>query len=234
MPKPDLTDLRRRDLPRMHRGRPMLEVRMDGDTPKTLSGYGAVFYREGDAGTEYWLWDDLVERIMPGAFDRALREDDVRSFFNHDRNCILGRRSGRPEDTLRLSVDQIGLRYEVDFDARDADHQKVFPKVHSRKVDGSSFMFVPDEEVWRSIKDEDDRTIDIIEVVSVQLWEVGPVVFPAYEGTTSEARMQMRSEFTEAVRQARDRKRSASGSGDLARLRHRMVVESGLRTLGLH
>ena len=40
------------------------------------------------------LGDKIMERIMPGAFDRALEEDnDVLGLFNHDQNQLLGRRS---------------------------------------------------------------------------------------------------------------------------------------------
>lgn len=228
------SELRRRDLPREFSGRPMLEMRMEGDKPRMLSGYGAVFYRENEPGTEYWLWTDLVERIMPGAFDRALREDDVRAFFNHAPDTILGRRALKPEDTLRLSVDNVGLRYEIDFDAADPDHQRIFPKVHTRKVDGSSFMFVPTNEVWRKITDANDNTIDVIEVVEVRLWEVGPVVFPAYEGATSETRRRMHRDHTSREREARDRRLAAAGSSTEARdrLRHRVQVQDFCRQNG--
>ena len=78
----------------------------DGDDkPPVITGYGAVFYDPNDPGTEFRIWDDMVERIMPGAFDRAIREDDVRSFFNHDENIILGRNRSAPA-TLALSVER--------------------------------------------------------------------------------------------------------------------------------
>lgn len=221
-------DMRRRDLPASLQGRQLLQVRMDGEAPKTLAGYGAVFYREGEPGTEYWLWDDLVERIMPGTFDRALQEDDVRSFFNHDPDTILGRRSFSERDTLRLSVDDIGLRYEVDYDPEDSDHQRIFPKIASGKVSGSSFMFVPLAETYRS-ETVDGKRLDIIEVQEVQLWEVGPVVFPAYEGTTSEARRRMLGNLTTRERADRDRRAQDINAERLQRFRHRAAVQHQLR-----
>ena len=166
------------------RGRLTTETR-DGDTvPSIVAGYGAVFYNADDPGTEYWLWDDVAERIMPGAFDRALAEsDDVRSFFNHDANLILGRASA---GTLDLSVDGTGLRYVVEPpDTAAARH--VLESVARGDTSGSSFMFVPTVTAWR----EEERGEDIVfirEIESVRLFEVGPVVFPAYESATSEAR----------------------------------------------
>jgi phage head maturation protease len=55
----------------------------------TLSGYGAVFYQVGQRGTEYPLALGVVERIMPGVFDRAVREDDTRILFNHSLTGFL-------------------------------------------------------------------------------------------------------------------------------------------------
>lgn len=227
----------RRDLPLEFRSQKdaqsieTISVRMDGEKPKTLSGYGAVFYRETEPGSEFWLWDDLVERLMPGCFDRSLKEDDIRSFFNHDPNRILARRAFSADDTLRLSVDEVGLRYELDFDAADPDHVSVFGKVRTRKVSGSSFMFVPIAETYRSEMDPDTKKrIDIIEVTDVLTYEAGPVVFPAYEATSSEVRRRMRRDLAEQEREANERRRAAFGN-ELARFRHRVDVDSVLRSL---
>jgi HK97 family phage prohead protease len=209
-----------------------LQVRAEGDTIKALSGYGAVFYRAGEPGSEYWLWSDLVERLMPGCFDRALKEDDVRSFFNHEPDSVLARRAFSANDTLKLSVDEIGLRYEIAYDATDNDHVKVFGKVRSGKVTGSSFMFVPTAETYRTETDpETKQRIDIVEVNEVRLYEVGPVVFPAYDATTSEVRRRMAGELTAAERDARERRNAASEADRAKQLRHRIAVDTKLRGL---
>lgn len=195
-----------RALPVKFRGVKAVEVRAEGDTPKTISGYGAVFYNASDPGTEYQLWTDYYERIMPGCFDRAIREDDVRSMFNHDSNQLLGRRAFTPNDTLALSVDATGLRYDVTIDMTDPTHQSLVPKLRSGKVDGASFMFVVTDRVWREeTRGEGDakRTVSIVEITGVQLWEVGPVVFPAYEAATSEARTAERRAIEEFRTQKR-------------------------------
>src|ERR1700728_2523684 len=85
-----------------------LAKRSDGTSE--ICGYGAVFY-DGTPDTEYPMWPGAVERIMPGAFDRALREDDVRGLFNHDPNLLLGRTAS---GTMRLRVDDVGLWYSID------------------------------------------------------------------------------------------------------------------------
>ena len=59
---------------------------------KTISGYAAVFFREGDPGTQYELFEGAVERIMPGAFDDALRDrTDVVALLIHNFDWLLGR-----------------------------------------------------------------------------------------------------------------------------------------------
>lgn len=234
------SELRRRDLPAKFRANnadlAAVEVRTEGDNPKSLGGYGAVFYRASDPGSEYWLWNDLVERLMPGCFDRALKEDDVRSFFNHDPNTILARRAFQASDTLKLSVDEIGLRYEMAYDNTDPDHVSVFGKVRTKKVTGASFMFVPTAEAYRSETDPETKTrIDIIEVTEVRLYEVGPVVFPAYESATSETRRRMRSDLTTREREARDRRTAAglstSDAERLALFRSRVKCDAFFRSL---
>ena len=75
-----------------------------------IEGYAAVFY-DGTERTEFRLGPNMVERIHPGAFDEAFRDDDVVALFNHDQSLIIGRRSA---GTLRLSLDARGARYEID------------------------------------------------------------------------------------------------------------------------
>lgn len=152
-----------------------VETRADGK--KTIVGYGAVFHRAGDPGTEYELWPGLVERVDRHAFDRAIVDDDVRSAFNHDVSLILGRKAA---GTLRLTVDEIGLRYEVDPPAARAD---VLESIERGDVTGSSFAFEPLVQEWR---DDGDRELRILK--DVRLHETGPVTFPAYTSATAGVR----------------------------------------------
>lgn len=159
---------------------PELKERADDKKPMIV-GYAAVYYDPANPGTEYKLWDGFVERMMPGAFDRAIREmDDVRALFNHDSSLLLARTKS---STLRLSVDATGLLYEIDA-PESALGAQVTESVGRGDLDGSSFAF--------QIESEDMRKIDnvwIAEIKSVKpLYDVGPVTWPAYEATTSELR----------------------------------------------
>jgi HK97 family phage prohead protease len=146
-----------------------------------IVGYAAKFYREADPGTQYELWRGAVERIMPGAFDEAVAGDDVRALFNHDSSQILGRtKSG----TLKLSVDDVGLRYEVE-PADTSVYRDVQTFLQRGDVDGSSFQFsIPaDGERWSR-----QGSLEIREITKVKLFDVGPVTFPAYSAATSGVR----------------------------------------------
>ena len=166
-----------------------VEVRKAADGQgDVITGYGAVFFNAADPGTEYALWSDIIERILPGAFDRALREDDVRCFFNHDPNLILGRRNpaaAAAEQTLSLSIDSVGLRYSVrPSDSAIAQHP--LSAVGRGDVSGSSFMFEVGKSTWVEEKTAGGDTRWIREITEIApLYELGPVCFPAYEATTA-------------------------------------------------
>lgn len=158
-----------------------VEVRSE-DGRNTLTGYAAVFHREGEEGTEYRLdgVGRVVERIAPEAFERALKEEhDVRALFNHESDNLLGRSSA---GTLRLSVDDIGLRYDIDLPDTQVGRD-VLEYVRRGDLNGSSFAFRPLDEEARS---EGDKTVYVVR--DLQLIDVGPVVFPAYKATEASLR----------------------------------------------
>lgn len=170
-----------------------IEVRAGEKGGAVLSGYASVFFKASDPGTRYELWDGYEERIMPGAFDRAMREDDVRGLVNHDPNQLLGRtKSG----TMRLSVDDKGLRYEIDVPDT-ADGRDTVTKIRRGDLDGSSFAFVTTDEEW--VKEGGTH---VRNVKGVQLFDVGPVTYPAYEATTADARSAIEGRAEAALRAA--------------------------------
>ena len=156
-----------------------VEMRGDGEN-RYFFGYAAVFYRESEPGTEYRLYEDGLERIKPGAFDRALNDGhDARGLYNHDSNHLLGRVSN---DTCRLSVDAIGLRFEIPFNESDPDHQKVQAKIERGDLTGCSFAFSNVSADWEE-RNADGKTVQIRNITDLDLHDVGPVTYPAYEAT---------------------------------------------------
>tara|TARA_R110000803_G_scaffold57828_1_gene115934 strand:- start:129 stop:764 length:636 start_codon:yes stop_codon:yes gene_type:complete len=142
-----------------------------------LVGYGAVFgKRSQDLG-------GFTEIIEPAAFNRSLSEGgDVLCCVNHDVNLLLGRSAS---DTLRLSVDDVGLRYEIDMPDTTAGRDAM---ALAKRGDlfGSSFTFsvAPSGERWT----EDDEGRKTRFLSEVRLYELGPVVSPAYLDTTVASR----------------------------------------------
>ena len=155
-----------------------VETRADGS--KRIVGLAAVYY-DGTKETEYELWPGVRERIQPGAFARILKEKpDVRALFNHDPNHILGRTAKK---TLILRSTDDGLEYEIDPPdtqmARD-----VMALLERGDIDGSSFSFRIKEET--TINEEKDVIYELADFA--QLYDVGPVTFPAYTATTADLR----------------------------------------------
>jgi HK97 family phage prohead protease len=147
-----------------------LEIRHEENGQRVVVGYGAVFNRlSNDLG-------GFTERIEPGAFD-GRTDDDVRFLLNHDPNYIFGRTiSG----TLNLSIDSIGLRYEVTLpDTQSASELAV--SLERGDITQSSFAFTVAEDDWD--QDENNNMIRTIRRVS-RLWDVSAVVYPAYPEAT--------------------------------------------------
>lgn len=169
------------------RSKPRIEARADAPTAKMIVGYAAVFYDPQDPGTQYRLWDNAVERIMPGAFTAAVKEDDVRGLANHEVTWLLGRTKA---GTCRVFEDAIGLRYEIDVPDTQAGRDTL-TSLERGDLDGSSFAF--DVYGRRGRVQWSEETIDgvsleVREIHECELFDVGPVAYPAYESTTSGAR----------------------------------------------
>ena len=154
-----------------------VEARADGG--RMIVGYGAVFYRADDPGTEYELFDNFFERVDPTAFDRVISEgQEVRGLFNHSPDHLLG----RVPKTMRLKTDKVGLRYEIDLPDTTLGRD-LLVSIERGDLKGSSFSF---DVVGQRFEKEDGREIRTL--TDVNMFDVGPVTFPAYEATSAEVR----------------------------------------------
>jgi len=145
----------------------------DGAEREWIVGYAAKF------GVNSLDLGDFVERIDPGAFgivaERRGRKKplETRALWNHDANYPLARYPG----TLRMTVDEVGLRYE--FPVPDTTYGRdIASNIRAGIVKGSSFSFtVPSGgDSWAV---EDGRSVRTIQKIDTLL-DVGPVTFPAY------------------------------------------------------
>ena len=108
-----------------------------GGDPPRITGYAAVFYRADDPSTEFRLGEIFAERIERGAFDKTLERGDVAALFSHRHDQVLGHtQSG----TLRLSIDDRGLKYEIDPPDTQLGRD-VVTSIRRGDIRGSSFGF---------------------------------------------------------------------------------------------
>jgi len=148
-------------------------VEEEGQAPR-IEGYAALCNVLSDG-----RWG-VREQITPGAFTKAIAEDDVRALWNHDSSLVLGRIQN---GTLKLHEDERGLAFEVTPPdtqwARDA-----LVTLRRGDVNQMSFGFETVRDEWHS--QEDGGVIRTLQ--EVRVYDVSPVAFPAYPQTTAEVR----------------------------------------------
>lgn len=164
------------DFERRVSGRVGVETRADG-SGRRLVGHAAVFDSlSGDLG-------GFREQIRAGAFSNSLQGNpDIRALWNHNDGQVLGRtRAG----TLQLTEDAEGLRAEIDLPDTQAGRDAV-TSVERGDVSQMSFAFRvrPGGQSF----DENEQGEIIRTLTDVELFEVSPVTFPAYEATKVDAR----------------------------------------------
>ena len=139
----------------------------------TLDGYGATF---GDWTEINDRAGSFQEQIAPGAFKRTIGQRTPVLQFDHGAHPLIGSIPlGR---ITSISEDDHGLRVR----ARLSDNWLVEPvrdAIKDGAVTGMSFRFRVVADAWENRDGTDYRTIS-----EVELYEVGPVVFPAYESTS--------------------------------------------------
>lgn len=167
------------------RCQPHLREAADGGESRTIEGYAVVFGVRSVLLADWY--DRYYEVIEPGAIDEArLREMDIKMTMFHDREILLAR-SNKGQGTLKLSVDEVGVKYE--FEApRTCDGDNALELVRRGDLSGSSFTFWSDERssVRYELLDDDVllRHVDRIDKV----YEMTIAADPAYVETTVTAR----------------------------------------------
>lgn len=153
----------------------------DDNGALAIEGYFAVF------NSNYEIAPGLSESIAPGAFDNTL-SGDIRALINHDTTLVLGRTKA---NTLQLRTDSHGLWGHIDINPNDTDAMNLYNRVQRGDVDQCSFGFdiISEETDFR-----EDGSIHWT-IKEVELYEVSPCTFPAYEETNIAARTKERDEL---------------------------------------
>lgn len=143
------------------------------DGQNTLVGYALKFEQKYPVAffTEEIARDALKDADM----------SDVRALLNHDPNFVLGRTTS---NTLRLSVDEIGLRYEILLpETQAAKDLAVSIKRGDISQSSWGFTLMYDEnrmgDEWTRVNGKDHRRITNVKKV----YDVSPVTFPANPNT---------------------------------------------------
>ena len=156
-----------------------LELRDGGENLPTIAGYTAVYDQETRIGSAKAGFREVIRR---GFFTRAINErHDVRALFNHNSDNILARSKN---GTLKMREDSRGLFVEFEPADTQAGRDTV-TSIRRGDVDGMSFAFTTKTVRWT--EDDEDPANDLRELLEIeQLYDVGPVVYPAYEQTTAD------------------------------------------------
>ena len=160
-----------------------IEVRTDeeGET-KGLTGYAAKFNEESKPLRDWW-GDEFVEVIAPGAFKSSLENNTIKALYNHNPDYVLG---STKAGTLRLEEDEIGLRFDLDLPNTQIAND-LYEGVKRGDIDGVSFGFRVKEDKWTEVKMDDGwKTIRTLR--EIDLIEISPTAFPAYEQTEVDCR----------------------------------------------
>ncbi|MFB7142070.1 HK97 family phage prohead protease [Gottfriedia sp. NPDC056225] len=166
---------------------PEIREKNSEDESSKIVGYAVKWGQRSNTIGYYYKFE---ERFEKGAFFDAIN-GDVIAAWNHDWNEILGRSTS---GTLLLEEDDIGLRYEITMPLW-AD--KYVETVQRGDVSGSSFTFIPEVEEWDETNEVALRTIK-----KAKLYEVSPVVFPAYP--QSEAGVRSMEDVFETFQRSRN------------------------------
>ncbi len=145
-----------------------VEVRSSEEGKKYIEGY-AIKWNQLSQLMHGWF----KERFLKGAFTESLASQEVIATWQHNWEEVLG----RTPKTLELWEDEIGLKYRIDPPSHASNR---IESIERGDVIGSSFTFAPEIVEWN---DEDE--ISIRTIMKAIIYEIAPVVNPAYLSSTS-------------------------------------------------
>lgn len=141
-----------------------------------ITGVPIVFEQATDIGG--WF----EETIARGAISEDVLKD-VALFYNHDLNTkpLARTRTGK----LNLTIENDGVHMDAEVNLERSDSKDLYLAIQDGDIDGMSFMFRIESEEWSDL-DTDYPKRRITKIGYVQ--EVSAVNYPAYEGTSINAR----------------------------------------------
>lgn len=145
-----------------------------------ITGYGIIFESESaDIG--------FIEVIARGAITQEdIDNSDIFFYYNHDNMEVLAR-SMYGSGSLKLTVDEIGVKYE--FEAPNTQRgNELIEHIRRGELWGSSFGFImPLDGTGQKWEKRDDKFYRTITRIG-ELLEISCVFSPAYPDTTCQNR----------------------------------------------
>lgn len=145
------------------------------DGTGVITGY-IPYYDKSKPGSEYAITDKVKIRFAKGAFDKALAsEDPIFAYYNHDSSSVI---ASTQNDTLKFTDFPSFLRYQATLNLNDPDAMRVYSKISSGLVAGTSFGGTIDKDDWFS-----EEEYDINLITEFGMYEVSPTARPAFTGS---------------------------------------------------
>lgn len=154
------------------------EIRVSDDS-RYVSGYALVFESESeDLG--------FIEKISRDAItEDTIKKSDIFAVINHDNSRGILARSRRGKGSLKLTIDERGLKYEFEAPKTNLGNE-LLELLRRGDINQSSFAFsiADGGDKWEKKDGKYYRTINKID----KLYDVSPVYTPAYSETSVSCR----------------------------------------------
>jgi HK97 family phage prohead protease len=156
----------------------------DSGTGRTMFGHFAVFDRWTEIDS--WYEGRFLERIKRGAFKRTFAErgDKIRVLYDHGHDPSIGNKPLGAPDVLR--EDSTGAYYESEL-FESSYVEELMPALRTKQL-GASFRFRVTGEDWKEpakASASNPNKLPERTITDVELYEFGPVTFPAYADATA-------------------------------------------------
>lgn len=142
---------------------------------RQIEGYALLFDQDSTL-----IGGSFIERISKDAMEGVLQRSDVLCMLNHDESRGVLARYRRGAGSLKLEVDERGLRYS--FEApKTALGDELIESVRRGDIDSSSFAFSTEKDSWGK-RDDNVYVRTILQIGKI--YDVSPVYTPAYNDTS--------------------------------------------------
>lgn len=159
-----------------------LEANNNDENKQLVEGYAAVFNQRALIWESEWSGWKYMEVIDRNAFDNADMSDTVFKYNHGDVAMILARASN---NTLIMNTDDKGLRISADIiDTNNGTD--VYKLIKRGDLNKMSFAFTVKNE--RSESDRENKIYTRTITAFDKIYDVAVVDFPAYDGTSIQAR----------------------------------------------